>query len=253
MPSRKQPPPTPTAHEDAMRDGFATVVKQEFSWGVVDDGSERRVVFRVVHDDGNWEVSVPTDVAAAGKGIAAAIGQRTGERMRRALGAGDLDRTKSGLIIVVDANALLNIMFQDQPAYSDGQRALAKIREWRLVIAVPMHVLFEIECMMMRKNQLERGMAAGSPALSEESPLWFLPVAIDEIFVKRYRDPSLPYIKAGDFMYMAMAKREAAPLITEDGRLYRAARRAGMQVVRLREFADLDFDGVLDLLKNARR
>lgn len=236
-----------------MRDGFAAVVQCPFDWSVVEGASERRVVFRVAHQDGDWEVSVPTDIAAAGTGMAAAIGQRTGERMRRALGWGDLDRMKSGLIVVIDACALLNIMLQDQPAYDDGQRALAKIREWQLVIAVPMHVLFEVECMMMRKNQLEGGVGAGSPALSEETPLWFLPVAIDEVFVRRYRDPTLPYVKAGDFMYMAMAKREAAPLITEDRQLYGAARRAGMQAVFLKEFADLDFDGVLDLLKNARR
>lgn len=253
MPPKQQPPATPTASERAMRDGFAAVLKRPFEWGVVDGASERRVVFRVAHEDGNWEVSMPTDVAAAGTGIAAAIGQRTGERMRRALGGGDLDRMRSGQIIVVDADALLNIMLQDQPAYHDGQRALAKIREWHLVIAVPMHVLFEIECVMMRMNQLEGGVGAGSPALSEETPLWLLPVAIDDVFVRRYRDPTLPYVKAGDFMYMAMAKREAAPLITEDKQLYGAAQRAGMQVVRLKEFADLNFAGVLDLLKNARR
>lgn len=250
----KQSSPPPTEQERAMRDAFADVLKHPFEWCIaVHRPSGRRVVFRVPHEDGNWEVSVPTDVAAAGTGIAAAIGQRTGERMLRALGAGDLDRMKSGLMIVVDANALINMMFQDQPAYEDGQRALAKIREWRLVIAVPMHLLFEIECMTMRKNQLERGMGATGPALSEDAPLWFLPIAIDEVFVRRYRDPSLPYIKAGDFMYMAMAKREAAPLITQDGRLYSAARRAGMSVVRLREFADLDFDGMSELLKNAIR
>ncbi len=236
-----------------MRDGFAAVVRLPFDWVVVEGASERRVVFRVAHEDGNWEVSVPTDVAAAGTGIAAAIGQRTGERIRRAVGSGDLDRMKSGLIVVVDACALLNMMLQDQPAYDDGQRALAKIREWQLVIAVPMHILFEVECVMMRKHQLEGGVGAGSPLLSEETPLWLLPVAIDDVFVRRYRDPTLPYVKAGDFMYMAMAKREAAPLITEDGQLYGAAQRAGMQVVRLKEFADLDFDGVLALLKDARR
>lgn len=76
----------------------------------------------------------------------------------------------------------------------------------------------------------------GWDEITEDNPFTILPVPIDQRFYEHYRDPTLPYIKAGDFIFLAMAKRDRCPLISEDGKLRNRAREAGVSVFSIDEF-----------------
>lgn len=69
-----------------------------------------------------------------------------------------------------------------------------------------MHLLFELECMLMRELQVHKRKPPGTKRITEANPLAFQPVAIDQAFLDNYRNPALPYTKAGDFIFLAMAE-----------------------------------------------
>jgi predicted nucleic acid-binding protein len=49
-------------------------------------------------------------------------------------------------------------------------------------------------------------------------------------------DPDLPYLPAGDMLFVAMAKKDAEPLITEDRRQLERAREAEVTAFTLAEY-----------------
>ncbi len=60
---------------------------------------------------------------------------------------------------------------------------------------------------------------------TQERSLNVVFVPIDEMFVKTYYDESIPHLRAGDYPFVAIAKRDDLPLITED----KAQRNAAIQ------------------------
>jgi predicted nucleic acid-binding protein len=65
-------------------------------------------------------------------------------------------------------------------------------------------------------------------------------VPIDQAFIERYPMVGLPNMKAGDLLYLAMAKADGAHLITEDQELYDKARGAGVTAFKVFEYVSID-------------
>jgi len=61
-------------------------------------------------------------------------------------------------------------------------------------------------------------------------------VPIDLDFVKEYLDQDLPYLKASDFIFLAMSKKMGLPLITNDQELYTKSQECGVSVFTPEEF-----------------
>jgi rRNA-processing protein FCF1 len=61
-------------------------------------------------------------------------------------------------------------------------------------------------------------------------------VPIDMAFLDHHPTGDLPHLKAGDLIYLAMAKADKVPLITEDQGLYDKAREAGVAVFKISEY-----------------
>jgi predicted nucleic acid-binding protein len=99
---------------------------------------------------------------------------------------------------------------------------------------VPYHALFEISATFKRKNR--SGTVNAYKGINETNPLQMDTVPVDEAFFSRYFDVALPYLKAGDSLFLAMAKKDGAILITEDNQLYAAAESIGVRVFRISEF-----------------
>jgi hypothetical protein len=78
----------------------------------------------------------------------------------------------------------------------------------------------------------------GTNAVTEEKPLSFDLVPIDMTFLNDYHDPSIPYIKASDLIFISLAKRDGVVLITEDDKMYSVAKAANVNVYRIKEFLD---------------
>jgi len=76
---------------------------------------------------------------------------------------------------------------------------------------------------------------------SENSPLEINQVPIDDKFIRNYFDLTVPYIKSGDLLFILVAKKHQYPLITEDKKQYKAAKKAGVATYNIKEYLDSQF------------
>jgi predicted nucleic acid-binding protein len=63
-------------------------------------------------------------------------------------------------------------------------------------------------------------------------------IHIDRDFIHRYRMVDVPYIKAGDHIFLAVAKVDGIPLITSDAKLIAAAKKCGVKVFHVKELVE---------------
>lgn len=61
-------------------------------------------------------------------------------------------------------------------------------------------------------------------------------VHIDDQFIKKYAMADIPYIKAGDHIFVAMAKVNGCPLITSDEGMIRISKKSGVSAYKPGEF-----------------
>lgn len=141
--------------------------------------------------------------------------------------------------IIIDTSVLTDIVLTTGPRHSDAKELGKYLNENQVIIRVPMHALFEVSSALKNEKMLS------SPQklqfwneLSEESPLRVKPVPIDEAFFKKYHSPDLPYMRAGDLIFVAMAKVDGAILITEDDAQYKKAKDFDVNAYRIRQFLD---------------
>lgn len=104
-----------------------------------------------------------------------------------------------------------------------------------------MHCFFEIRSAVIfeKMQALEKKQELkGNESITETSPLDIDFMPIDWDFVNRYDDPSTPYLKASDLIFVAMAKGDNVILISEDNKQYKVAKSAGVKIYRIQEFLD---------------
>ena len=97
-----------------------------------------------------------------------------------------------------------------------------------------MHGLFEIQCTMRRFTKKDKRIVS-SPFSTFEKSIKVRYQPIDEVFLNEFFDVDVPYAKAGDTIYMVMAKKLDLPLITRDGGMYKASKEAGIKVLTITE------------------
>lgn len=72
--------------------------------------------------------------------------------------------------------------------------------------------------------------------ITEKRPLLVNMVPIDDSFLQKYMDTSVPYLKAGDLLFVLIAKKEGLKLITEDVAQYEVARAANVEVYKIQDY-----------------
>ncbi|MBI4449178.1 hypothetical protein HY641_04085 [Candidatus Woesearchaeota archaeon] len=129
--------------------------------------------------------------------------------------------------------------------HPDAKRLCDFIQQQRIRPKVPIYALFEITA-AARQEKIravsQKKSLKGNQALTEGSPLVIDYVPMDMGFFNKYFDPSIPYLKAGDLVFVAMARGDDAILVTEDNNQYKAAKASGVKVYRIKEFIDTFVD-----------
>lgn len=59
---------------------------------------------------------------------------------------------------------------------------------------------------------------------------------IDQPFIEKYSMADVPYIKAGDHIFIAIAKVNDYPLITSDAKMIEVSKKCGIRVFKPSEF-----------------
>jgi hypothetical protein len=98
---------------------------------------------------------------------------------------------------------------------------------------MPAHGWFEVQCTSQRLS-LERRFVGPTIAGRMDYPIRL--IHIDKAFIEKYAMADIPYIKAGDHIFIAIAKLDGYVLITSDKQAISVAKQCGVRVFEPEEF-----------------
>ena len=113
-----------------------------------------------------------------------------------------------------------------------------KLLEWaekeKIMFSIPAHAVFEIWCTGKRLAKIDKTFQGGAINNKFNYPIDVL--YIDEVFLKKYGNVELKHIKAGDHIFLVVAKLDNYPLITLDSKMIKVAKAEGIEVYTPDEF-----------------
>lgn len=138
--------------------------------------------------------------------------------------------------IVIDTSVLTDIFLESRPRHLQARKLALYLVTNNIRIKFPFHALFELSCAM--KDERRSPSFQEYEGITENNPLLVDPIPVDENFFSTYFNPKLPYLKAGDLLFVALARGENAILITEDKNQFKAAIDIGIEAYKLEEFLE---------------
>jgi len=138
--------------------------------------------------------------------------------------------------LIVDSNIFINSFNSESEFREESISFLTKLAELGQLITMPAHGLFEITCTLKRLSDIERNYL--HPVIFGEKQYPIEVMHIDNQFIDRYSSVAVPYIKAGDHLYLVVSKYNGYPLVTRDGGLTKRAIEAGVNVFTPTEYIE---------------
>jgi predicted nucleic acid-binding protein len=135
---------------------------------------------------------------------------------------------------LLDTCVMVDIFVRSRARHAKATLLRELIRSRAQKVRFPMHGLFELQSAIQQERR--KGGFQMTTAVPESDPLAVDAVPIDDAFVARYIDTGLPETRAGDLVFLSMAKKDALDLVTEDMGLYRNAKLAGVAVFTIDEY-----------------
>jgi len=149
-----------------------------------------------------------------------------------------LSDSHAGQGVILDTSVVIDFVLENSPRHNDAISLIRFLTQRQIRTRIPFHAAFEVQSALRRSVWFERGRQAEHAQKNrEELILQLFAVPIDQAFMDHYPTGDLPYLKAGDLLFLAMAKADNQPLITEDQGLYDKAREAGVAVFKISEYA----------------
>jgi len=104
---------------------------------------------------------------------------------------------------------------------------LTHLRDNNRLVTMPAHGWFEVQCALQKLTIEQRFIG---PQISGVMNYPIELVHIDKQFIEKYAMADIPYIKAADHIYVAIAKINNWPLVTSDARMISVAGQAGIRI-----------------------
>lgn len=143
----------------------------------------------------------------------------------------------AGQVVIVDASVLVDFVLENSTRHNDAIKLFKFLIERQVRIRIPFHGAFEFQSAIIRNVRFEgSSQAPHSEKNHQELKVQMYAVPIDQAFMDLYPTGDLPHLKAGDLIYLAMAKADKIPLITEDQELYDKACEAGVNVFKISQY-----------------
>jgi predicted nucleic acid-binding protein len=137
-------------------------------------------------------------------------------------------------LIILDACVVIHALDSNAEQHGEARDLVRHLKEKKFQVVMPMHGFFEIQCAMKRMTRVE-GRRITSPFNAEVKALHITPQPIDHKFIENYFNVEIPYAKAGDSIYIVMAKKLGLPLVTRDKGMYKVSKKAGINVLSISE------------------
>ena len=135
--------------------------------------------------------------------------------------------------IIVDTSVIVDMFLTTSSRHPDAKKILKYLNETQKPVRIPMFALFEIHSAL---QNIKINLKSGKLKFYGEISLDLEPIPIDQDFIKKYLIKDLPYLKAADLIFVAMAKVDGCILITEDKEQYNKSKSFGVKSYRIEEF-----------------
>src|SRR5688572_11223357 len=121
---------------------------------------------------------------------------------------------------------------------------LEELRRRKVLITMPAHGWFEVQCALQKMTAEKRFVG---PRIVGVMNYPVELIHIDEQFIRKYAMADIPYIKAGDHIFVAVAKINDWPLVTNDVQMIDISAKCGVKVFSPAEFRIVldDYVGIL--------
>jgi predicted nucleic acid-binding protein len=139
--------------------------------------------------------------------------------------------------ILVDSCVFIN-SFQSDSIYREASIAfLDLLLSKNQLITMPAHGWFEVWCTLRRLSEVDRKYTPPIFQGAMKYPVEL--IHIDAQFITKYGNLDIPYTKAGDHIFIAVAFANGYPLITWDNGMIKAGKEIGINVYTPDEYVTI--------------
>lgn len=135
--------------------------------------------------------------------------------------------------LLIDTCVFIDAFDPESPNHNSSIRLLEELRQRDILVKMPASAWFEIWCTAQRLTNQAK---FAGPTIAGVMAYPIQLIHIDDKFIRKYSMADVPYIKAGDHIFVAMAKTNGWTLITSDAQMGRVSRECGVDVCSPGEF-----------------
>ena len=141
--------------------------------------------------------------------------------------------TQVDMKLLVDSCVFIDAFDPQSSNHSAAVQLLEELSARDLLITMPTHGWFEVQCAFQRLSSEQRFVG---PTIAGRMDYPVELMHIDKPFIEKYAMADIPYIKAGDHIFIAIAKINDYPLITSDAKMITVSKQCGVRVFEPVEF-----------------
>lgn len=134
---------------------------------------------------------------------------------------------------ILDANVFVDSFDKASPSHKICWEMLDFLAKYKIVPTMPMHGWFEVQ-VNLKKIQGKGNLL--HPIFDSKHEFKLEYIHIDDVFLANYANIDVEYIKAGDHIYLVVAKKHNKRLVTSDEKMLRVAKRSGIQAMTPAEY-----------------
>jgi len=137
--------------------------------------------------------------------------------------------------LLIDSCVFIDAFDTSSLNHSASLKLLNDLKKKNIQITMPAHGWFEVQCTF--QNMSNQGRFTG-PKFQGDMNYPIELIHIDDEFISKYSMTEIPYIKAGDHIFVVVAKKNGYPLVTSDNKMYEVANKAGVKVFTPAEYSN---------------
>lgn len=137
--------------------------------------------------------------------------------------------------LLVDSCVFIDAFDPDSQNHSKSLALLEALSARKVRVVMPAHGWFEVQCSLQKLTAEKRFF---SPKLMERMQYELELIHIDAKFIEKYSMADIPYIKAGDHIFLAIAKVSNCALVTSDGKMRQVGKSSGIKLFSPEEALD---------------
>ena len=137
------------------------------------------------------------------------------------------------MTLLIDSCVFIDAFDPSSDNYEVSLGLLNELKRKHVLITMPAHAWFEVQCTL--QNMITQGRFSGAEIQGAMNyPLKL--IHIDDHFIEKYKMIDIPYIKAGDHIFVVVAKVNDHPLVTNDKKMHKVASSCGVRVFFAKDY-----------------